>query len=258
MAVQSQRLYGLPNGLTVAPVPNIRSKFDPEPTNMALPGTTWTNYIANNYWVALSQNVAARTTLWQLVSFNGGSGLFNSLTVIPGPISLTSINSTLRITSNTTTEINDTGIGNINIGGTNNTGTITIGNPASTSVLIRSAEAGGISLDGMGNIRAVTIGITEASPTAAATLNVRVGLTNWTGFTTASAASQVFTITNAFSTLGAPILVTATNGGSNDAQMTVTRVNALAGSFIVTLKNNGAAALNGDVDINFWILDGGE
>ena len=44
------------------------------------------------------------------------------------------------------------------------------------------------------------------------------------------------------------------NKGANDAQMTVTRVEPAAGSFIVTGTNNGAAALNGDVIISFWIL----
>jgi len=36
--------------------------------------------------------------------------------------------------------------------------------------------------------------------------------------------------------------------------MTVTRVTPGAGSFTVTLTNNGAAALNGDVLITFWII----
>jgi hypothetical protein len=37
--------------------------------------------------------------------------------------------------------------------------------------------------------------------------------------------------------------------------MTVQRVNPGAGSFTVTTKNNGAAALNGDVFISFWVLN---
>jgi len=34
--------------------------------------------------------------------------------------------------------------------------------------------------------------------------------------------------------------------------MTVTRVDRKAGSFEVTLTNFGAAALNGNITINFW------
>jgi hypothetical protein len=37
--------------------------------------------------------------------------------------------------------------------------------------------------------------------------------------------------------------------------MTITRVLQAASSLKVTLKNNGAAALNGDVHITAWILN---
>jgi hypothetical protein len=93
-----------------------------------------------------------------------------------------------------------------------------------------------------------------ASPTAAVTLNVNVGQATFTGFTTAAAASQVFTITNSLIDTDSKVIVTACNEGSNDAQMTVMRVKRLSGSMEVTLKNNGAAALNGNVGINFWVL----
>ena len=48
--------------------------------------------------------------------------------------------------------------------------------------------------------------------------------------------------------------MTAANEGANDAQMTVMRVKRGAGTFDVTLKNNGAAALNGNVTITFHII----
>ena len=51
------------------------------------------------------------------------------------------------------------------------------------------------------------------------------------------------------------MLVTASNLGANDAQMTVTRVVPALGSLTVTVKNNGAAALNGDVNLNFWVVN---
>jgi hypothetical protein len=44
------------------------------------------------------------------------------------------------------------------------------------------------------------------------------------------------------------------SGATNDAQMTIRRVKRLAGSFEVTLYNYGAAALNGNVSISFWII----
>jgi hypothetical protein len=95
---------------------------------------------------------------------------------------------------------------------------------------------------------------TSTAAAATGTVNANVGVTTHTGLTTASAASQVFTITNSICTAGSAILVSASNLGANDAQMTVTRVTPGAGSFTVTLTNNGAAALNGDVIITFFII----
>ena len=45
------------------------------------------------------------------------------------------------------------------------------------------------------------------------------------------------------------------NLGANDAQMTLQRVKQLAGSMELYVKNNGAAALNGNVVISFWIYN---
>ncbi|MCF1193205.1 hypothetical protein LRR18_16570, partial [Mangrovimonas sp. AS39] len=95
---------------------------------------------------------------------------------------------------------------------------------------------------------------TQASPTATAVINANVGRATFTGFTTAAAGVQVFVITNSIITTSSCILVTACNEGANDAQMTITRVTRAAGSLSVTLTNNGAAAVNGNVAINFWVL----
>ena len=57
-----------------------------------------------------------------------------------------------------------------------------------------------------------------------------------------------------FSLASTPILLTVDNLGSNDAQLTVQRIQLQAGSFLVTVKNNGAAALNGDIHVTFWLL----
>lgn len=98
-------------------------------------------------------------------------------------------------------------------------------------------------------------GATTAIAGVAATLNAFVGHITFTGQVTASGASQVFTITNANVSATSAMLVTVSNIGANDAQMTLTRVKQLAGSFEVTAKNNGAAALNGDVIIT-WMMIG--
>lgn len=127
--------------------------------------------------------------------------------------------------------------GSISMGATMTTGTITLGNNAS------------------GLVSVPPLADTQASPSATAAIAARVGKAIFTGFSTASAAAQVFTITNALVTAASGIIVTAHNEGANDAQMTITRVNCGAGTFDVTLLNNGTAALNGNVTITFWVLD---
>jgi len=134
---------------------------------------------------------------------------------------------------------------------------------ANAIVLSASNAAGGIDITtGGGSVDISSAGFatllpvrdTQASPTAASTINTNVGAAIFTGFTTASAASQVFTITNSIITTASNLFVTACNEGANDAQMSIMRVKRIAGSMEVTLKNNGAAALNGNVTINFWII----
>ena len=128
-------------------------------------------------------------------------------------------------------------------------------------VLDASDAAGGIDLKaGTGGIDIAAAGIvtmTPATATAAAaavTIDANVGVATLTGLTTASAASQIFTITDSIVTVGSALLVSISNLGANDAQMTVTRVTPGAGSFTVTATNNGAAALNGDVIITYWVI----
>jgi len=103
-----------------------------------------------------------------------------------------------------------------------------------------------------GNI--ALIGGTVAAAGAAATLNAYIGTAILSTLVTPSMATETITITNAVVTgVNSGIIVTAENLGGNDAKMTVVRVIPAAGSFQVILLNNGAAALNGNLLIN-WIV----
>jgi len=93
-----------------------------------------------------------------------------------------------------------------------------------------------------------------ASPTASSTQNFNVGAATFTGFTTASSGTQTFTITNSLVSATSQLFVSIANEGANDAQMSIRRVKRLAGSFEVYTINNGAAALNGNVTITWWII----
>lgn len=135
--------------------------------------------------------------------------------------------------------------------------TVTVGSTNSTSATTVNSGTGGITLET--GATAGNIAMTPATNSAAGTsltLNGRLGQATFTGQTTASGSSQAFTITNSSVTgTTQAILVSADNLGSNDAQMTITRVLQAANTLTVTLKNNGAAALNGDVHITFHILN---
>ena len=165
----------------------------------------------------------------------------------------------------------NTGTGTVNIS-TDNTATtvhladgggaktVTLGSTNTTSTTTIQSGTGGIALStgaiaaNAGSISVAPLTSSTASPTATVVMDRRVGRALFTGFTTASAASQVFTITNATIIANSGIFVTAQNAGANDAQMTVTRVKPAVGSMEVTLRNDGAAALNGDVIITFWVI----
>lgn len=128
--------------------------------------------------------------------------------------------------------------------------------------VVVTAGTGGISLDATaGNIDInSTTGLVTMTPVtdtqagAAVTINANVGIGIFTGLVTAAAASQVLTITNALCTANSALLASLSNLGANDAQCTITRIVPGAGSFTVTYQNLGAAALNGNVILTFWII----
>lgn len=134
---------------------------------------------------------------------------------------------------------------------------VTLGSTNTTSATTLQSGSGGVTIatgSTAGNI--VMTPATNSVAGTSITLNGRLGQATFTGQTTASGSSQAFTITNSsVSGTTQAILVSADNLGSNDAQMTITRVLQAANTLTVTLKNNGAAALNGDVHITFHILN---
>jgi len=142
---------------------------------------------------------------------------------------------------------------NMNIGTGAAARVIQIGNATGATEVEITGGSAGITLT-------PTLGIMTAEPLetsdagVATTASGNLISCTFTGQTTASAAEEEFTITNTIITVGSAIFATASNIGANDAQMTVTRVFPKAGSVVVTLTNYGAAALNGDVIINLWVI----
>lgn len=130
--------------------------------------------------------------------------------------------------------------------------TTTLGSATGVSATTISAGTGGLTLAAAGIIDMPSASDTQAA--AAVTINANSGVGTFTGLTTGAGASQVLTVTNSVCTTGSAIHRSISNLGANDAQMTITRTTPGAGSFTVTVKNNGAAALNGNIILTFWIV----
>lgn len=144
------------------------------------------------------------------------------------------------------------GTGLAAFGGNGTDHTTALGSVIGASPTNVQGGTGGITLDAAGIVRVTPVVDTQAA--AAVTVDANVGVGVFTGLVTASAASQIFTVTNAVCTAASRIICTMANLGANDAQMCVTRVIPGAGSFTVTCQNLGAAALNGDCILSFWII----
>lgn len=127
---------------------------------------------------------------------------------------------------------------------------------AADAVSIRATDAaGGIVLDAGGIVSVAPDVASVASPTASSTQNFRVIRTIFTGFTTAAAASQDFTIVSSDILATSGILVQVTNfDGGNAAVMTMDGVTQSVGQIVVHTTNNGAGALDANVIVTVWVL----
>lgn len=270
------------------PLPSIFSRpivavRAPTSRDRAEVGQMWVDSATNSIYVLTS--IVGGSSVW--TSPAGGGGVFTSLTVQPGP---TLINST-TVDIFGTDAVNDAvniaataGAGGVRIGagtngiGLNTTGAVnldglapshftvaggsltlsTVG--ASTNVTSDTSvviDGGlevtiGTSADD-GNIR-IEAGVVNAAG-AAAVLNSYMGIVTLTGLTTAAGNTELVTITCDKAIVTSGIICSASNFGANDAQMTVTRIENFAGSFEVTLTNNGSQALNGDLVLSFIVLN---
>ena len=205
-------------------------------------------------------STAAQTISIQSAASNTGAQVVNILNgATPGA------NTTLNIMNGAGTAgtqaiaILSTGAtraGTYNIGDGAAAHTGVIGSTTASASLTLQAGSGttGLKLSAAGNVQMVPATGSAASNNI--TLNGRVFQATLTGQTTASAATVVCTITNsAITATTQSVFISVDNLGSNDAQMTIQRVLLAVGSVAVTLKNNGAAALNGDIHVNGWVLN---
>lgn len=252
--------------------------------------------IVNNASLYFLINKTSTTATWQLIEVSSGVGTFSSLTVTPGPTSLTgpltvasnAAGDTMAIGSATQTgaitlgastagqTVNianavNTGAQVVNIAagasganttvhigdGTNTAGTTTVSlgstGQATNVTTISGGSTGGIALSSGGAVSMVPAANNAAGTTVV--LNARVGIATYTGQTTAAGSAITLTLTNSFIAASSAVFVTLNNLGTNDAELTVQQVKPATGSMTVIAKNNGAAALNGDINLTFWVLN---
>ncbi|HTJ49056.1 MAG TPA: hypothetical protein VL443_06335 [Cyclobacteriaceae bacterium] len=279
--------YGLSDALPVLAAKPIKANRAPLTSDTGYQiGQIWCYAVTSAVYILVS--VANNAATWILVAPGGGAGVFTSLTVNPGPTNLTGVltqlgTANINATGTAVTTIGSSAGGAVNIaspaltidsslagvvtfadsvttgsitmGSGLTTGVFNIGNHASSNTLNLKSGTGGTNVISGGFFAVDFLQATSASPTATVVINARQCYANFTGFTTAAAGSQVFTITNSLITTGSSLLVTVNNLGSNDAQMAMTRVQPGAGTVSITCQNLGAAALNGDVNITMWVMD---
>lgn len=155
---------------------------------------------------------------------------------------------------------NSTGGKTVNLASGAGANAVVVGSTNSTSALTLQAGTGatGLKLSAAGNVQMVPATDSQASPSATSTINNRVGVATFTGFTTAAAGTQDFTIANntVLATSGVMVHVANLNASTNGAQMSLVGVTQAASSLIVHTKNNGGGALGaGDnVLITFWVI----
>ncbi len=201
-----------------------------------------------------------------ILTANFGTGGTNTKTVRVGSTAVAStttvqggtVGVTVTAAATGTVDISaDTAANTVRLGTGAAVKAVTIGSTTTTSsTIIQGGATGSIQLNGSGLVSMAPGNVATVGGNPAATLDTNVGRLTFTGFTTAAAASQVFTITNAKVIANSGILVTVQNNGAADAQLTIARVNPAVGSFAVTVRNDGAAALDvgSNVIITFWVI----
>ena len=257
---------------------NIIAKRSPNSSDRAVLGQLWVNEVTNGVFILTS--TAAGLSNWESLTEGGGTGTFTTLTVtgngtIGGTLGVTGTSS---LHTTTVTTFTASGLatfnGNFQITGATSDIDIT-GNKNDATAISLSAPNGGITIASgpsgtniSGALVVDNAGVTSfqpatetaASPTVTTTYITGdfIGVSTYTGFTTASSASAQFIIVNPSVTTSTGLLVTVAslNASLNAARLTIDAVVTSAGGFSVYVTNNGSGALGaGDnVIISYMIL----
>lgn len=242
---------------------NIISLRSPATSDKALVGQVWINTLTNSVFQLTS--IVSGSFTW--TDLTGGSGAFTTLTLAgTGSGTTLAVQTGNVVVSSGTLTVTGAGADSITSSQASATAiSLTASNAAGGMSLTTGTggtlitSTGAISLSAAGNVSVIPGTATVASPTAQATINERVGVATFTGFTTADAGgTQDFTIFSNKITTTSAILVTVTNlnVSGNSALLTIDGVTQSTGDIFIQVSNNGLGALGaGDnVLISFWVL----
>jgi len=203
-----QASYGVNQPIVFGAPSPIVAKRAPQTSDISYPiGILWVEPSANSAWVLTS--IVSNSATWILLESSGGSGVFASLTVTPGPISLTGTTS-INTSGAAVTTINTGGTGATNIGNATGNTAVTGSLTASTGLV---ATAGGITATGTSNINTSGAAVTSINTGGTGALNLgnATGNTAVTGSLTAS-TTLTATAGNITATAGNFVASTAGDG----------------------------------------------
>lgn len=195
---------------------------------------------------------------WIQLAVQGGSGSFASLTVTPGPISLTG-----------TTSINTAGAGvtSIGVGGT---GAVNIGNATGNTDIVAgnlNVTAGDVNVDtgsivvSLGNIDATAGNVTAGALLATTNGNLRLGTAgnkiviatgaNASLGTSAAMVAGSVTVATTAVTASSIIFLTANTPGGTQGTLSAPTASIIAGTSFVINSSNAADTST----VNWWIVN---
>lgn len=242
---------------------NIISLRSPTTSDKALVGQVWINTLTNSVFQLTS--IVSGSFTW--TDLTGGSGSFTTLTLAgTGSGTTLAVQTGNVVVSSGTLTVTGAGADSITSSQASATAiSLTASNAAGGMSLTTGTggtlitSTGAISLSAAGNVSVIPGTATAASPTAQVTINERVGVGTFTGFTTANGgATQDLSILSNKITTTSAVMVTVTNlnVSGNGAFMTIEGITQSTGDLFIILANNGAGALGaGDnILVSFWIL----
>lgn len=202
--IRNKVAYGLSEPLpVVAPAP-IVAKRAPTTSDFAPIGQLWIEPVnssgaaVNSAWILTS--IISNSATWQLIEYAGGAGVFSSLTVTPGPISLTGTTS-INTSGSAVTTIGTGGTGAVNIG--NATGNTAITGTLTTSAGITATTGNIVATDGNITATAANRRVTGTGVYASGDAGGVAGTTGLTNLANSAVSTGIMTINSTTANPGA-------------------------------------------------------